>query len=280
MIKTKVVNKRSNSVIREDMHVNTALVLSGGIGTRMGTDIPKQYVRIGDKMMIMYCLETLAGHKDIDAIRIVADQGWQDVLLAEIKKYSNIEAKFVGFSEPGMNRQMSIVNGLRDMCATSLPNDLVMIHDAARPNLSAAMITDCFTAVVDHDGVLPTLPMKDTVYVSRDGNAITELLDRETIYAGQAPEVFVFGKYLEACERLCEIEDNGDEFFEDEEDREENIAYAVSPAIMKICGSSEPAVMAGMDIVMIPGYETNFKVTTPTDLERFKAIIEARNAGN
>lgn len=79
----------------------------------------------------------------------------------------------------------------------------MLIHDAARPQVSAKQITDCLEAVkAGHDGALPVLPMKDTVYYSEDGAAVTSLLERSRIFAGQAPELFVLGKYFEANQAL------------------------------------------------------------------------------
>ena len=127
--------------------------------------------------------------------------------------------------------------------------DHVLIHDAARPLLSAEQIVDCLDAAREHDGVIPVLMMKDTVYSSEDGLTITSLLNRSQIYAGQAPEVFRLGVYYEANKRL------------------------LPDAILRINGSTEPAVMAGLDIAMIPGDEGNFKITTRTDLERFRRKV-------
>ena len=128
--------------------------------------------------------------------------------------------------------------------------DYVFIHDAARPLLSAEIIADCLDGALDHDGAMPVLPMKDTVYYSRSGNVVDRLLDRSTIYAGQAPEVFLLGRYYEANRSL------------------------LPDRIWEINGSTEPAVLAGMDIAMIPGDEKNFKITTMADLERFRSIID------
>lgn len=229
--------------------MNVALLLSGGTGTRLGADIPKQYIEVGGKPMIAYCIEMLSLHAGIDAVWIVAAGEWQE-LIAESLKDSDINNKFRGFSEPGENRQLSILNGLEDIRNEIKEVSLVLIHDAARPLLSEKLITDCLNAVAGHDGVLPVLPMKDTVYASTDGKCITSLLNRSEIYAGQAPELFCFEKYYEANMRL------------------------LPDAIRQINGSTEPAIMAGMDIAMISGDENNFKVTTLADLERFREMVE------
>lgn len=114
-----------------------------------------------------------------------------------LKTY-DVNKKFKGFSSPGENRQLSIYNGLRDILTYAGAQDTVLIHDAARPCLSEALITACIGALDGHDGVLPVLPMKDTVYLSRDGKCVSSLLNRQEIFAGQAPELFVLGKYYEA----------------------------------------------------------------------------------
>ena len=174
-----------------------ALILSGGIGLRMKMDIPKQYIKVDDKPIFMYTYETLAKHNDIDGIWIVADKTWRSAIDKWVKE-ARLFDKLRGFSNPGDNRQLSIYNGIKDISEFASPTDVVLIHDAARPLISEELISKCFNAMKNCDGVIPTIAMKDTVYLSRDGKKIGSLLNREQIYAGQAPEVFVLGKYLEA----------------------------------------------------------------------------------
>ena len=249
----------------------TALILSGGTGTRMGVETPKQYIEVNGRPVISYCMERLFAHESIDAVQIVADDMWRELILkcvdglCAVQRDKDMGAgmaqgtggmpsagtvdKFRGFSAPGETRQLSILNGLEDIAKYASDADYVLVHDAARPLLSAALVADCLKAAASHDGAIPVLPMKDTVYFSEDRERITSLLERSRIFAGQAPEVFLLGKYMEANRAL------------------------LPERILKINGSTEPAVMAGMDIAMIPGDEGNFKITTKADLERFRECV-------
>ncbi len=231
--------------------MNAALLLSGGVGLRLGLKVPKQYIKINDRMLITYSLQTLINSSFIDGIQIVAERSWRELIVEDVKQNVISTDKIMGFSFPGINRQLSILNGLHDILDGKFQmRDNVLIHDAARPLLTEKQITDCFITLQNHDGVIPVLPVKDTMYLSEDGKSVSELIDRKIIFAGQAPECFVLGKYLEANRRL------------------------LPDKILEINGSTEPAVMAGMDIAMIPGDENNFKITTQADLERFSTLLK------
>lgn len=244
--------------------MNYAVILSGGVGTRLGLDIPKQYYEVNNKPIIRYVFDTLEKSEVVDGIVIVAAPEWQDYIQVQISD----SEKFLGFALPGENRQLSIYNGLcflkevfasNDVLKTgvgvnetqggnlgcNLDDIIVLIQDAARPNTSLDTIARCFDLLDGEDGAMPVLQMKDTVYSSKDGVSISGLLDRKTIFAGQAPESFRFGKYLMANEAL------------------------LSEAILKVNGSTEPAIMAEMNIKMISGDENNYKITTEADLKRF-----------
>lgn len=229
-----------------------ALILAGGSGTRLGADIPKQYIEVYGRCVISYCIERLSCHEKIDRIQIVAEAQWHEKIKECLEEYDK-NGKFRGFSVPGRNRQLSIYNGLSDMKEYVDNLDVVLVHDAARPLLSARMITNCLEAVQGYDGVVPVLPMKDTVYRSEDGKKISALVKRSEIFSGQAPEAFRFGVYYEANRRL------------------------LPDTILTINGSTEPAVMAGLDMIMIAGDEDNFKITTKEDLERFQELIKRRD---
>ena len=227
----------------------TAVILSGGTGTRVGTDIPKQYIKIKDRAIITYSLKTLVDHSGIDSIIIVAADEWHEFILDEMRSCGISTDKFVGFAKPGENRQLSVYNALEMAIARNddgtVIDELVMIHDAARPNISSELISRLIEAYDGHDGVMPAEPMKNTIYSSEDGTRVTGLLDRSRIFAGHTPELFNLRKYYQA--NLSLLPDK----------------------IKSINGSSEPALLAGMDIVMVENDERNYKITTKGDLDKF-----------
>lgn len=234
--------------------MNIALILAGGTGSRLGGETPKQYLEAAGKPVIAYCLETFMRQERIDRIQIVAESGWRTLITkwAERGSEDGNCRKLQGFSEPGATRQLSIWNGLRDIMIYGREEDTVIIHDAARPLVSHRIIADCLDACRRHDGALTALSVKDTIYYGAEGR-IESLLDRSRLIAGQAPEAFLLGKYYRANEVL----------FPDE--------------ILHINGSTEPAVLAGMDICCIAGEELNFKITTKEDMERFEQILQGKN---
>ena len=229
--------------------MNIAIILSGGTGTRLGGDIPKQYTVTGGRSMIARAMEPFFWHARIDAVQIVADSAYHGKIREDVEDLT----RFRGFSAPGETRALSILNALRDIASFASDDDIVIIHDAARPFVSLEQISDLIDACREHDGALPVLPMKDTVYLLPESTqAGIEMLDRSRIVAGQAPEAFRFGKYLAANEAL------------------------LPDRIKTINGSTEPALLAGMDIVTIPGDEKNLKVTTKEDLARYIRILDER----
>lgn len=221
--------------------MNYAIILSGGIGSRLGLDIPKQYFEVNKKPIIRYVIATMEQCEVVDGFVIVAAEEWQEYVREQI----SVPEKFLGYALPGENRQLSIYNGLCTLRGIAKEEDVVLIQDAARPNTSMKLIEQCLDLKHDVDGAMPVLPMKDTVYLSEDGVQVSELLERKKVFAGQAPESFRFGKYLAANEAL------------------------LPEKILKINGSTEPAILAGMHIEMIPGDERNYKITTDVDIKKF-----------
>ncbi len=231
--------------------MNIAIILSGGIGSRMGINIPKQYVIVDGQPIINYCLKTFIDDENIDAIVIGVANEWMNFIKENLAKIA--PAKPIFYAQAGETRQYSIYNALKTTRnAGYKDDDYVIIHDAARPLVSHKLINRCLEAVKSADAILPVIPVKDTMYMSKDGKHINSLLNRNFIWSGQAPEAFPLGKYLE---------------LHDKTPREE---------LLKINGSTELSFKAGHNCCMVDGDPINFKITTIEDLSNFEAILNER----
>ena len=238
--------------------MNTAIILSGGTGTRMGIACPKQYLKVQGRPVLCYCLEIFQNHPAIDHIVIVAADEWTETIEKWVKQ-ENI-TKFFSFAPAGRTRQHSIYNGLKAAKGCTPAEGAVIMHDAARPLVSEQIISDCLTGAREDGGAMPVITVKDTVYFSQDGQQIDQLLDRSCLYAGQAPEAFRFGDYLA-------IHDAAD----DEE-------------IASTAGTSQIAYRHGMKVRLVKGSERNLKITTMEDLNTFEVLLSEnrteRKGGN
>lgn len=231
--------------------MNTAIILAGGVGSRMGVDRPKQFLMVQDKPVISYCFDIFQKHSEIDNIVVVVNDKWKPFVEEYAQKYG--VAKICGFAPAGKTRQHSIFNGLKCINENAPNSDIVIVHDAARPLVSDKIISDCIKGATDYDGAMPVISVKDTVYQSSDGKSIDKLLKRSELFAGQAPESFKFKKYFKIHNDVSDDE------------------------IGATAGSSEIAYRHGMEIRMVEGSERNLKITTIEDLETFETILKGEN---
>ena len=230
------------------LFMNTAIILAGGVGSRMGVDRPKQFLMVQDKPIISYCLDIFQNHDEIDSVVVVVSEQWQDFVEEYAAKYGVTKIK--GYAPAGKSRQHSIYNGLKCIDENVPDTDIVIVHDAARPLVSDQIISDCIKGATDYDGAMPVISVKDTVYQSKDGEEIGCLLKRSELFAGQAPESFKFRKYFDIPNQVTDEE------------------------IGATAGSSEIAYRHGMEIRMVKGSERNLKITTIEDLETFETILK------
>ena len=228
--------------------MNRTVILAGGAGTRMGGCVPKQFINVNGKPLLQYSLEAVRDCECAGEVWIVAGEPWRGAVERMIKE-AGISSRFRGFCDPGPERQVSVMNALTElMKEETAENSYVMVHDVARPLVSGELIRRCFEAAAGRDGAVPVLPVRDTVYRMEDGR-LSGLLKRDQLVGGQAPEVFRLKPYYDA-----------------------NLAL-MPDQIMRIRGSAEPAVLAGMDIVVIPADERNIKITTQEDLAYLRYLL-------
>lgn len=225
--------------------MNFAIILSGGVGVRLGGNIPKQYIEVNNRPIIGYCLDTFQRNNQIDKIVIVISDEWKEPITSYI--IANQITKFISFASAGKSRQHSILNGL-EACKTlgAEENDRVIIHDAARPNVDDDLINGCLSTLESYDNAMPVITVKDTVYYSEDGKNIKSLLNRDNIYAGQAPESCHFGSYYRINKSLSDDQ------------------------LSAVRGTSAIAYENGLTVGLFKGKEHNYKITTMEDLNKFR----------
>ena len=228
--------------------MNHAIIVAGGIGTRMKMDVPKQYIEVHGFPIIMYSIKKFASCGLIDSIIIVLADDWRHYMKRQLDK-AVISCK-VSFAKSGESRQHSVLNGLQVLSEFAQDDDIVLIHDAVRPLFPVSNIKEGIAACQKGDAALPVIPVKDATYQSMDGKVVTSILPRHELYSGQSPECFVFGKIYHAHHLFSNDE------------------------IGSVRGCSELALKAGMTVTLIPGTEHNFKITTVEDLRAFEVILD------
>lgn len=232
--------------------MNIALIIAGGSGQRMGQDIPKQFINVYDKPVIIYTLEAFQRHPNIDAIQVVCLDGWHDILRAYAKQF-NI-TKLVGIVSGGDNGQASIRNGLLAISERFDNDDIVLVHDAIRPMVSEEIISDCISKCHVHGSAVAAIPCAEAMLKTDDQKIAHSVYDRDKLMRTQTPQAFPLGKLLWAH---YEAEKCG---------------------IINSVASCTLMIELGEKVYFSAGSEKNIKLTTPDDLEIFKALLKTQKA--
>lgn len=231
--------------------MNTALIIAGGVGARMGQDIPKQFINVYDKPVILYTLEAFQNHPEIDEIEVVCLDGWHDVLKAYAKQFGI--TKLVNVVSGGKNGQDSIRNGLYDIANRHhYDEDIVLIHDAIRPMLSKEVIDDNLRVCRKYGNAITVLPCNAAMLKTFDGIETEEQVPRDNLKETQTPQSFylkdIVATHKEALER----------------------------GITNSVASCTLFIEMGKKLYMSNGSEKNLKLTTTEDIEIFKALLNAK----
>ena len=229
---------------------NIALIIAGGIGERMQQDIPKQFINVYDKPVIIYTMEAFQKHPSIDGIEVVCLEGWHDVLKAYAKQYGI--SKLENIVSGGINGQDSIRNGLYDIETRHDLNDIVLIHDAIRPMVSNDIISDNIQTCQKHGNAITVLPCMAAMLKTFDGISSEEQIPRDNLKETQTPHTFYLKDILEAHKE------------------------ALNRGITNSVASCTMYIELGKKLHLSVGSEKNLKLTTSEDLEIFKALLNAK----
>lgn len=234
--------------------MNIAIIIAGGVGNRMGQSIPKQFINVYDKPILMYTLEGFEKHPMVDAIEVVCIEGWENVVWSYAKQYNITKLKWI--VKGGASGQESIRNGvfnLEDKCSK---DDVIIIHDGIRPLVDAEVLTDVINKAGIYGNAVTSLPYNEQIFVvsKDDEKTTTQFIPRETLRRVSTPQAYQFklldSKYHEAFEKGIGI--YGSHY------------------------TNTMMVELGVRLYFAAGSDKNIKLTTPDDLEMFKGYLRRK----
>ncbi len=219
-----------------------AMLFAGGVGARMNSaDIPKQFIEVDGKPIIIRTLERFSRHPEVDDIVVACLEEKIDYLWELIKTFHIQKVKSV--VKGGATGHQSIHNGLMEVQSFSDENDIVLICDGVRPLISDKLISNCIKTAQEFETAVPVTPSIDSVLESVDGETCRKSLPRGQMYITQAPQGYTMKKIMWA---------------HDEAERR---------GIENPISSGELLIELGEEIHIFIGDRENIKVTTPEDLK-------------
>ena len=232
--------------------MNIALIIAGGSGNRMGQDIPKQFINVYDKPVLIYTLEGFQHHPMVDAIEVVCIDGWHDVLWAYAHQFNIAKLKWV--VSGGNTGQESIRNGVFNLEGKVDDKDIVIIHDGIRPLVDATVLTDVIQKAKQYGNAVTSLPYNEQIFiVNPDDDTTTKAyIPRETLRRVSTPQAYQF-------ERL---------------DSAYHEAFEKGIGIYGSAYTNTMMVELGETLHFAAGSDKNIKLTTKDDLELFKGYLK------
>ncbi len=231
------------------MEKNIAVIFAGGSGARMGSGLPKQFIEVEGKPVIIHTLEIFEEHPDIDSIYIACKKEYIDKLRKLVKRF--MITKVCGIVEGGKTGQDSIYNGLNAAYDAEGGNNMVLIHDGVRPCVTAETIDKNIRTALEKGSAVTCTRFFETPIMSKSGDMVEESPDRSCFYTAQAPQTFVLEDVIKAHI----------------ETRKTNPEYQ---GIIDTCTLMRSI---GNTVYMVEGNRGNIKVTTPEDLYVFRAML-------
>jgi len=230
--------------------MNIAVIIAGGSGHRMGQDIPKQFINVYDKPVLIYTLESFQRHPQIDAIEVVCIDGWHDVVRAYANQFNITKLKWI--VSGGKTGQESIRNGVYNLEGKCDDDDIIVIHDGIRPLVDETVLSDVIVKCEQYGNAISALPYYEQIFIVDDEVSTTKYIPRETLRRVATPQAYRFSKLKWAYHEAFEKE-------------------------IGIYGSSYTNTMMtelGERLYFSAGSEKNIKLTTKDDLEMFKAYLK------
>ncbi len=230
--------------------MNIGMIIAGGSGHRMRQEIPKQFINVNDKPIIIYTLQAFENHPDIDEIGVVCIEEWKNVLMAYSKQYKITKLKWI--VSGGENGQDSIRNGVMEAEKRYSPDDILLIHDAIRPMVSSEIISDCIIQCHKYGSAISVVPCNTAVLHKDSSESSCKVIDRSELALTQTPQAFSLKMIADAHREALE----------------KGITNSVASCTLMI--------ELNKKVYFSIGSETNIKLTTPDDLLIFKALLSLK----
>lgn len=224
--------------------------MAGGSGSRTEQEVPKQFMNVYDKPIIIYTLEAFQRHPDIDTIIVACLDGWQTILEAYAKEAGITKLQHI--VRGGANGQESARKALEALQGICKEDDIVIIHDAVRPMVSAEIISDCIVKCRQYGSGLAAVRCQETIVRTEDGEKGDSYVKRKGIMRVQTPQAYLYGKALRVHEKA----------------HEQGVYDAVYTNILMLD--------MGETLYFSKGSEKNLKITTMEDVEIFKALYRVK----
>ncbi|MBP5281371.1 MAG: 2-C-methyl-D-erythritol 4-phosphate cytidylyltransferase [Lachnospiraceae bacterium] len=231
---------------------NVALIIAGGSGDRMHQDIPKQFITVNERPVIVYTLEAFERHPNIDAIAVVCIEGWENILWAYAKQFNISKLQYV--IPGGKNGQESIRNGVMELKKHFDKGDLVLIHDAIRPMVSNEIISDNIRVAEQYGNAITVIPCAEAMIQTEDGAMSVGAFPRDRLRRTQTPQAFRLGD-------ICDLH-----------------RRALQAGITNSIASCTLMIEMGEQVYFSVGSEKNIKLTTVEDIDIFKALLVAKRS--
>ncbi len=232
--------------------MTVALLTAAGMGTRMGQDVPKQFLNINDKPIIVYTMERFQRNRQVDAICVVTLPEWREFVKTYARQFGIDKLRWV--VDGGATGQESIRKGVEAIAKSASPDDVIMIHDGNRPMVSDDIISDSISVYKEKGSAVAAIPCVEVVFRSADSSESTEEIPREMLWRTQTPHTFSVSKLLWACE---ESEKRG--------------LTGMAAMCQLMCRLGETTHFS-------KGSEKNLKLTTMDDIDIFKALLHTERS--
>lgn len=230
--------------------MNIALIIAGGTGSRMGQDIPKQFINVYDKPVIIYTLENFQKHPMIDEIYVVCIDGWHDILRAYSKQFNISKLKDI-FSG-GKSSQESIKNGIFNLKDRVKDDDMIIIHDGVRPLVDESVLSDVISKCKKYGNAVSSLPYNEQIFKIYNEESTKEYIPRETLRRVSTPQAYKYSKLLWGYEK----------------------AFSENIGIGPNSYTNTMMTDLGETLYFASGSDKNIKLTTKDNLEMFKAFLK------